>query len=134
MREILFRGQNPYTGKWSYGKLTELKEKHNHIEAGFYLSNGAGMPFAFHVSGNTVGQVAGIEDKYGMKRFEGEIIRYGNFGKMPEPNISIDKVVWKNGCFTVDDESFSNILDLDVEVIGNIIDTPELLGEKGKEE
>jgi uncharacterized phage protein (TIGR01671 family) len=127
MREILFRGQHPYTGKWYYGKLTEIKKKYGHIEVGFYLSNGAGMPFAFLVSGRTIGQYTGLKDNNGVKIFEDDIIRYGDFGRMPEPDISIDKVRWINGCFRFNEGYIDFILDMDVEVIGNIHDNPELL-------
>jgi hypothetical protein len=147
MREILFRGQNPYTGEWAYGKLTELKERHGHIEPGYYLSNTAGMPFAFHVSGNTLGQYVGLRaadsNRYrtikGKKEkdlwiFEGDIVRFHN----TEGDVFIKQVNWNEElcCVFIGNISYMRLYEsgyiqpskVILEIIGNLWDTPELLG------
>jgi uncharacterized phage protein (TIGR01671 family) len=156
MREILFRGQNPYTGEWNYGKLTELKKKNGHVEAGYYLSNEAGMPFAFPVSGKTLCQYTGLNDRNG-KIFEGDIILWRHTESSGIPVEQITAVFFEEGAFyvkTIDNFYPSGFApngsllyaqyrwfceamqeypqgDFSFGVIGNIYDTPELLKNVG---
>lgn len=73
-RVIKFRGQT-LEGKWVYGNLTILKEKTGNLDAGYYISNSVGMPFAYQIRPETVGQFTGLTDKNGLTElFEYDII------------------------------------------------------------
>jgi uncharacterized phage protein (TIGR01671 family) len=139
MREILFRGQDTYTGKWHYGKLTELKERNGNIEAGYYLSNKVGMPFSHHVYGKTIGQYTGIIDKDGLMVFEGDIVSWKGHGIIDNGELQRAEICFDETelAFKADAgggrEWFLAEIQDDIEVIGNFYDTPELLGREGKE-
>lgn len=133
MREILFRGKDEFG--WIYGDLI-----HDGNKIGINTRVGA-----FFVAPETVGQYTGLKDKNGNKIFEGDIvvIRYTS-GEI----CSIGDVQFDCGVFGAewvcnkvsrsmvggwgqlhnlrrfDDEIIERI-----EVIGNIIDNPELLEE-----
>ena len=149
MREIKFRGQT-ITGEWVHGLLSISQGKSGQPEKGIYISNRAGMPWAYQVRPETVGQYTGLKDRNGVEIFEGNIIRWddGTDGKLWR----VAHVIWEErgqwaykiipsqcvNCFqdvrerlfglgsfiyTPDSTKHGNIL----EVIGNIYETPELI-------
>lgn len=123
MREILFRGKD-IKGNWYEGLLCHNKKKDE-----WYISNKAGVPTAYQVRPETIGQFTGLTDKNGVKIFEGDIVRYGD---------TIHKVVFeqRNGTAyfglvysPIETFPFGHYQDLrQLEVIGNIYDNPELIG------
>ncbi len=123
MREILFRGKTEQ-GKWLYGYL--VKGNYNtgfgiiedHIDTGMQ-----------YVKEETVGQFTGLMDKNGKKIFEGDIL---------EDILCGDKeryaVIFDDYCrYVLTNNGTKNYLlarnNKDIEVIGNIFDNAELLGE-----
>ena len=138
MREILFRGKDPETGRWYEGFYMKLSDttycfkedydahpdntKHFIV---FDRMTDWGLPnqhLRANVDPSTVGQYTGLTDKNGKKIFEGDIVRHGErisiiayipqymrfAGKRPQVIMAIF--------------NFENS-----EVIGNIHDNPELL-------
>lgn len=118
MREILFRG-SVGTGKWVYGDLLHGKRK-----TALICSNKTVIPF--EVISETVGQYTGLDDKNGVKIFEGDIVL---LSECEYPS----KVEWScglSGFFIETNHShleLASYLHHRLEVIGNIYDNPELL-------
>jgi uncharacterized phage protein (TIGR01671 family) len=146
MREILFRGQTRRYGEKV--KLNGEKIKSNWVYGGIFPQNGDG-DFAiiyqqeptiekYPVYADTVGQYIGMVDKNGTKIFEGDICNfYSSYGI---DNYSVVGVVVYNANateFGIDYDSTylglgRHYYSKDIEVIGNIYDNPELLGEERK--
>lgn len=124
MREILFRGK--FGNEWKYGFLSiepkglVIKEPYKNESSNVW-----------HIDADTVGQYTGLTDKNGTKIFEGDIVKYGD---------TVHNVVFeqRNGTAyfglvysTLETLSFEYYQDLkQIEVIGNIYDNPELLGDE----
>lgn len=147
MREILFRGQCQ-NGVWVTGNLAIIPKGWAGVAAGSYISDYSGMPFAYCVRPETVGQFTGLTDKTGRPIFEGDIVKkeygvgyetnyYPSYPKNTQ-NCTIeivefcygdneDSVYWKP-LKPPSDEHFYYMY----EVIGNIYDNPELAGGKKK--
>lgn len=133
MREILFRGKT-VKEEWVYGLLS-------HVGNAWYISNNAGTPLAYEVIPSTVGQYTGLTDKNGNKIFEGDIItiekcveryigvvKYGDF----IPTLyakSIYQTMMIKGFYVelVSGEQLVIPSNINVKIIGNIYDNPELL-------
>ena len=124
MREILFRGK--FGNEWKYGFLSiepkglVIKEPYKNESSNVW-----------HIDADTVGQYTGLTDKNGTKIFEGDIVKYGD---------TVHNVVFeqRNGTAyfglvysTLETLSFGYYQDLkQIEVIGNVYDNPELLGDE----
>lgn len=128
MREILFKAKT-ISGNWVNGLLSNKDDK-------WYISNKAGMPFAYDVRPETICQFTGLCDKNGKKIWENDIVtcqtKYGG---------DIGKVVFHNGKFCVlwnstyhysRNGKCENYYDINAKnsVKGNVFDNPELLQEE----
>lgn len=116
MRTIKFRGKD-FLGRWHYGFL------HRATGADTLMIQIDSFD-SFGVIPGTVGQFTGLMDKNGNEIYEGDIYRYDN----PD---SINEVSYCAGGgfagFDLTPAKHSENRLLDVEVIGNIHDNPELL-------
>ena len=89
-RVIKFRGRT-ISGMWVYGNLSVLPKKVRNVDAGSYISNRGGMPFAYDVVPKTVGQHIGYSDLNDVDIYDGDILR-------DEYDRTL-LVVWRNGGF-----------------------------------
>ncbi len=127
MRQIKFRGKDLETCDWVYGDL-EIHRKdsrrliHSYNAAGDYNRQ-------YDVDEDTIGQFTGLHDKNGKDIYEGDIICFVDGQKRVNgewvDNVHFYNVEYSKG-------AFSGVLGLAesmdaVQVIGNIIDNPELL-------
>ncbi|MFB0637458.1 YopX family protein [Bacillus rugosus] len=135
MREIKFRGMG-INGEWYYGNLSIIKQriKSMGIDPGSYISNKAGVPFAYSVRPETVGQYIGLKDANGREIYEGDILSTD----LTRPYLIVE---FRNGSFMVqchdsDQDYYDYILPVSRnssesikyhEVIGNIYENPDLL-------
>ena len=130
MREILFKAKT-CNGKWVQGLLAHKDNK-------WYISNKEGMPFAFEVRPETIGQYTGLKDKNGIKIYEGDIVKFDEYKYEKLVQSIISEIKWcEELCslsLVVSERqgtrgTLSHLLDYnkEVKVIGNIFDNSELL-------
>lgn len=131
MRKILFRGKEIDTGKWAYGNY--YYEEKNRAKPHYITWNGkdalGDFGDRYHPVHNvtvdpaTVGQFTGLCDKNGAKIFEGDIVKdiLGHVGQIVYKE--------KHSAFVVDEWwcGYALWFKKEIEVIGNIFDTPKLL-------
>jgi hypothetical protein len=135
MREYKFRGKT-FSGEWVYGLLSHMPEDHEQIEAGYYISNAAGMPFAHAVKPETIGQYTGRKDKKGLKEiYEGDVVNYDGklfivkFGEWDPGRGDHVPSAYGYYLFPISEESKfwdeDCLYDNTVEIIGNIHYNPD---------
>ena len=123
MREILFRGKMESKDGWIQGDLNT-----NYAPMHYFIRDKDGTHF--EVIPETVGQFTGLNDKNGVKIFEGDIIQTDDPDEEPakvfyderetEFAVIIDNCYYGLG---------SNFNETDVVVVGNAYDNPDLLWE-----
>lgn len=127
-REILFKGKT-CSGEWVEGLLAHKDDK-------WYISNKAGMPFAFEIRPETICQYTGLKDKDSKKVWENDIVK--------DSRGNLYKIFWQKNyyqftfiCIKVNDallfgakwDLWSLAKNKDLELHGSIFDNPELLKE-----
>jgi len=121
-REILYRGIN-FQKEWVYGDL--FHSYANDDIAIAYYREGSKTPTFDAIFPESFGQYTGLTDKNGVKIFEGDII------VSPSRNIK-HITMWRNDGFCAKQIGASSYIGLtywasDIEVLGNVIDNPELI-------
>lgn len=120
--EILFRGKRKDNGEWVYGYFLILPN-------GMYaiLSN-AGYAY---IAPKTRCQYTGLKDRNGRKIFEGDIVKFvaddGKIGVIKWENYTAQYVIKSSDKFIFVFDNRYGCNGTDLEIIGNIYDTPELL-------
>ena len=132
---FLFRGKRIDNGEWIVGSL--IVNKHQHIETGEQIEIIGIYPseykdFSKRIDPSTICQCTGLKDKNGKLIFENDILSGHIDVEFPEDETR-KRVVWhKNGWCTNEPgcDDYEELDDFDsenFEVIGNMIDNPELL-------
>lgn len=126
MRSILFRGKVPYINEWIEGDLIQCNDRK-------YISSAGPTE---KVTPATVGQFTGLCDKNGKKIFEGDILRdgLGDDGIVTYfESIACFKYRVGNEVWNLNEGNPNRPTQLQyTEVIGNIHDNPELVGEESE--
>lgn len=146
MREILFRGKRTDTKEWVEG----MAFPHDNDKVTMFRQHSVdGILVGDEVDPETVGQFTGLIDKNGKKIFEGDILTSDFFPYTSDDGKKeyLSEVVWffdnvpmpafglstfKNHKPSVRDSNYLYNNGL-WEVIGNIYDNPELLGDADNE-
>ena len=122
MREILFRGQTRRKGE-------KVRMDGSPVESNWVYAKKV-------VYTDTLGQYTGLTDKNGTKIFEGDVVRISE-DYYDGLHYSGNEVYYSDGAFCVEYETpeydvtsigFLVREGVEVEVIGNIYDNPELIG------
>ena len=141
MREILFRAKtiedtdHANKGEWVHGFIAEDQtgDFFNKIGAvGIWGKTYAGNNFFVAVDPETVGEYTGLQDKNGVKIFEGDILLVDT-ARGSEPHYQKRVVEWKTPYFSGFVYDKAEYKPQYHEVIGNIHDNPELLEGKTNE-
>ena len=150
MREIKFRGKTVNGNEWIYGMTISngtIKRKANKVFMEVEENRWKGL------QDGSLGQYTGLKDKNGKEIYEGDIVEWVFFYERLGANMGVkecDTIVkgiirWKQGGFILEviENDFENAgyysisalytdTESDVEVIGNIYDTPKLIKEEEK--
>ena len=142
MREILFKAKRKDNGEWVEGLLWKKKYKSNKIFISCFPDEDDNEE-AYVVDANTICQYTGLTDKNGNKIWENDVCQYT---EADECGIRMDSFVVRYGrkveLFRIDIGFFAEwiknsyyrcdlgfwVENRNIEVIGNIIDNPELIG------
>ena len=129
-REILFRGKRTDNGEWVYGSAMVWNGCAQIIKHRIMI-NTLWAVDKFRVIPETVCQYTGLNDKNGVKIFEGDIVKgiSNNPFSMGEWREYV--VIWGVDHWHIKDTYFTlqelfNYCNNKIEVIGNIHDNPEL--------
>lgn len=129
MKENLFHGKRKDNGEWVEGYYCAFNGVSHRIYTGYAETDcGEFYPDYYEVIPETVGQYTELPDKNGKPIFEGNIIRDTETSEVGKICFDTD-----TARFVIEFEKmivdFSDYNNGDVEVIGNIYDSPELIKE-----
>ena len=127
MRTIKFRGRS--CGFWAHGNLHI--RKHDEFGDCAYIIGCTQNPSSTIVDINTIGQDTGLHDSIGRAIYEGDIVRYSLDDRKDIGYIGFHarsasfRVIAEHTDFGIGNRG--ELHELNLEVIGNIHDNPELL-------
>ena len=130
MREIKFRGRRKNSTEWAYGAFLAIPRLCSYI----YDVQPDGQATRYLVNEDTVGQFTGLLDSNGQEIYEGDIIRFAPPLRWEDDERRVGVVVFKYYAFIVKyDDMSAGLFNLAANeapytIIGNIHDSPELLG------
>lgn len=149
MREILFRGKTKIqneqkTSEWVFGGIVHQTDFYGNAVDRWFVIDGTStldydMGENIEVEKETVCECTGLEDKNGRKIFEGDIVKA--IYKPKDEDLTTDNFVikWDKyyckyvGYYTNKENVYNPLLfgsQTSFEVIGNIFDNPELIGDQ----
>ena len=133
MREILFKAKTIDNNEWVEGLLTIMWGQ-------YHIINPENENTAYLIDTETICQYTGLTDKNGVKIWENDVVKYEDAeadfeGYHDNVFVNVGKTcITPQGVFftnrqTVDmDDLWLSECSVDAEVIGNIFDNPELMG------
>ena len=143
MREIKFRGKDEDTGEWIYGGIVHQTDFYGDTCDKWFIitgneTNDYDIGYPYLVEEKSIGQFTGLKDKNGKEIYDGDIVKLDDDVKKTF-NLQDGVIKYVGGCLLVSGNNgnlLSTLLCLvDVyyslrgEIIGNIYENPELLGE-----
>jgi len=133
MRTIKFRGKRLHDGEWVYGNplVVDTEERKVAMIVTFHEAYPDILAkVTTSVEFNTLGQFTGLQDANGTDVYEGDIVRY-------QRNKKTYQVVFKDGIFWGEGNNGCGCAAHffpACEIIGNVIDNPELIKKGGEHE
>lgn len=148
MREILFKAKRIDNGEWVEGWI--VPTMHNTYHYGYRIIETCGINYdeldfwepsfiSWEVDENTICQFTGLTDKRGNKIWENDVVRcYADTDDLGNDLYFFYQILWHelyhcwwlSDVHTLEDEYLHQYISSDIEVIGNIFENPELLGEQ----
>ena len=127
MRETEYRGKREDNGEWVQGNGFLI----DNATVGFPVYVWSNKHFDWKkVNSETVGQYTGLQDRNGVKIFEGDIVVYDSLGNKGRGRIEWYEWDARFVIGLIDDSCVWIDCQIGFEVIGNIHDNPELLEAK----
>lgn len=127
-RQIIFRGKRLDNGEWIYGDL-QLGDG-DHIPM-IGVVRGGHDPIYYQVEEATIGQFTGLRDKDSRPIYEGDIVMQRGYSGVKPMVVRFEQgafiVGWHGGSST---QTRPMLIQKRCEVIGNVIDNPDLLNSK----